>query len=118
MACIGVLIPVRTVSEANARGHWSVRSRRAREQRWVAHAAMLQATAIFESPPMTIRLVRIFPPRGRLLDSDNLAVSMKAVRDGIADALGVDDGDPGLRWLYDQERGVGWGVRAEFPAGR
>jgi hypothetical protein len=32
-------------------------------------------------------------------------VSLKAVRDGVADALGVDDRDPRVVWLPDWERG-------------
>ena len=37
--------------------------------------------------------------------SDNLAAALKHVRDGVADALGMDDGDPRLVWLYGQRRG-------------
>jgi hypothetical protein len=53
--------------------------------------------------PCSITLTRIAPRR---LDSDNLARSLKAVRDGIADAIGVDDGDPRLEWRYAQEQGA------------
>ena len=49
-----------------------------------------------------MRLTRIGPRR---LDSDNLAAALKHVRDGVADALGMDDGDPRLVWLYGQRRG-------------
>lgn len=37
---------------------------------------------------------------GRGLDDDNLAAASKRVRDGIAAALGVDDGGPFVRWKY------------------
>jgi hypothetical protein len=46
---------------------------------------------------------RVAPGNG--LDSDNLPVSMKHVRDGIADAMGVDDRDERVTWEYAQERG-------------
>jgi hypothetical protein len=36
------------------------------------------------------------------LDDDNLAASIKHVRDGIADALGIDDGGPFVQWRYAQ----------------
>lgn len=41
-----------------------------------------------EPIPMTIRF---FPPDNRRRDDDNMVASFKALRDGIADALGVDD---------------------------
>ena len=39
------------------------------------------------------------------MDSDNLAISQKGVRDGVADWLGVDDGDQGIQWVYEQRAG-------------
>ena len=39
----------------------------------------------------------------RRLDSDNLASACKNARDGIAAALGVDDGDERIEWRYEQE---------------
>ena len=100
-----VLLPVRTWSEANARVHWAKRARRARIQRQAARTIVRAALTSMERPAeskCTIELCRIGP---RQLDSDNLAGSLKAVRDGVADALGLDDGDPRLVWLYDQRRG-------------
>jgi hypothetical protein len=44
------------------------------------------------------------------MDSDNSIGSLKSVRDGVADALGIDDGDPRLTWEYRQETGP-FGVR-------
>ena len=40
-----------------------------------------------------------------MLDSDNLASSLKAVRDGVADAMGVDDGCSRIQWCYAQRKG-------------
>jgi len=54
------------------------------------------------SGSVAITLTRIAP---RALDSDNLASGLKAVRDGVADALGVDDGTSRIEWRYAQERG-------------
>jgi hypothetical protein len=39
------------------------------------------------------------------LDDDNAQGALKNVRDGIADALGVDDRTPLVEWRYDQTRG-------------
>lgn len=53
--------------------------------------------------PATVKLTRVAPSNG--LDDDNLRGALKSVRDGIADALGVDDRDPRVTWEYDQRRG-------------
>jgi hypothetical protein len=41
-------------------------------------------------------------PRG--FDDDNLLGAFKAIRDGVADQLGVDDRDPRIVWHYAQRR--------------
>mgnify|MGYP000283041968 CR=1 FL=1 len=105
-----VLLPIRTWSEPNLRVHWAKRARRAHKQREAAR--MLVRAALAPLPPwnsiragnrkLKVWLWRIGP---RELDSDNLAAALKAVRDGVADALGMDDGDPRLLWCYGQRRG-------------
>lgn len=55
-----------------------------------------------KSGAVVITLTRIAP---RSLDTDNLASALKAVRDGAADALGVDDGSGRIEWRYAHERG-------------
>jgi len=106
-------LPIRTWSEANARLHWAARARRAGEQRRVARICVRAALARQPAAlPLTVTLTRL---AARRLDSDNLTGALKAVRDGIADALGVDDGDGRLEWRYAQEaapRGR-YGVRVE-----
>jgi hypothetical protein len=53
------------------------------------------------SGTVSITLTRIAP---RALDTDNLSSGLKAVRDGVADALNVDDGSSHIQWRYAQER--------------
>lgn len=89
-------VPVKTVSEANGRDHWRVKAKRVRTQRRAA-AAMCPRHAL----PCVVRMVRCSAGD---LDDDNLRGALKAVRDGIADALGVDDRDPRVRWEYEQAR--------------
>ena len=50
--------------------------------------------------------IQQFIKRGspRKLDDDNLASGFKAVRDGVADWLGIDDGSPRICWQYAQEK--------------
>ena len=107
------------VNAANAREHHMVRARRAKAQRAAAYLRLMSlshARAFGVRPatprrprsiawpmPCVVTIVRIGP---RLLDDDNLAVSAKAVRDGLADAFGVDDGPAGgVSWRYEQRKG-------------
>ena len=50
------------------------------------------------------------PDRSTANGLRQLIGSLKAVRDGVADALSLDDGDPRLTWEYRQETGP-FGVR-------
>jgi Holliday junction resolvase RusA-like endonuclease len=106
-------VPVKTVSESNAREHFFRKAKRAKEHRTAAAlvcAAELQKPAL----PCVVKLVRISP---RPLDLDNLQRSQKSVRDGIADWLGIDDRNVALvHYVYDQEKGPPrhYGVRVEI----
>lgn len=51
--------------------------------------------------PVVVTLTRVAP---RALDDDNLAYSFKAIRDGVADGLGVRDNDPRVSWRYEQRK--------------
>jgi hypothetical protein len=97
---IRVEIPIRTVSEMNARGHWAARAARVKRHRQTTHW-VLRGT-IKPDIPCTITLTRIAP---RELDGDNLQASFKATRDGVADWLNVDDRDSRVVWRYAQRRG-------------
>lgn len=74
----------------NARVHWTVRSRNAKSYRSACH--LITKMARPEVPAGQIVLALEFvPPDRRARDDDNLVASFKAGRDGIAEALGVDD---------------------------
>lgn len=99
-----IVIPgLKLVSEANAHEHWRVRAKRAKSQR--ATAAMLLRSLVGQPPalPLDITITRT---SAGCLDSDNLQGSAKHVRDGIADWIGVDDGNPGYTWRVEQSRGA------------
>ncbi len=111
-----LVLPIYARSEANRRDNRFAKARRVKEQRGVV-AAMLRP--LFPVPPdaaVTIRLTRIRKRGARPLDDDNLRSSLKAVRDGVADALGIDDGDSRLTWWYAQETGADYAVRIEVWA--
>jgi hypothetical protein len=95
---ITVRIPVKLVSEANARDGWRAKARRAKAQR-AAAKLFLGLDIEGPPPPYVITITRIGP---RKLDTDNLAGCAKGLRDGVADWLRIDDGDPRLTWHYEQ----------------
>jgi hypothetical protein len=79
----------------------------------VPTATSIAATGERFSKPNAIKVTctRIGPGR---LDSDGPSDAMKNVRDGVADWLGVNDGDGSVHWSATQERapnGTPWRVR-------
>lgn len=74
----------------NARVHWSVKARKAKAYR--AACYLLTKQALIKAPDGRAVLSLCFvPPDRRARDDDNLVAAFKAGRDGIAEALGVDD---------------------------
>lgn len=62
--------------------------------------------------PCTVLLTRVAPSAG--MDDDGVVGALKAVRDAIADWLGVDDRHTDqVHYAYAQRRGP-WGVEIEF----
>jgi len=92
------LLPLKTVSEMNSRGHWGKRAARARKERKTACA---ETKARHASLPCVVTLTRIGHNE---LDDDNLGSALKAVRDGVADSFEIDDRDKRVEWRYAQEK--------------
>lgn len=112
-----IQFPLKTWSEANSRVHYMVRSKRRKQQRGTTSLVVAAELAIRGrdlKPPVVVTIVRLGPSPG--LDDDNLAMSQKAVRDGIADAFGLDDGDSRFTWRYEQRRAKAWGVEIRIEA--
>ena len=98
-----ILLAIRTESEANLHEHRMVKANRVRLQRSITRTTIVQHFGRgMAGAGYIITLTRIAP---RSLDTDNLARSFKGIRDGIADALGIDDGSKRLTWNYAQEKG-------------
>jgi len=95
---IEVEIEMKIVSLANMRLHWAAKARLVKSQRQKTFN-VLASVAAPPAPPCTIVLTRVAP---RALDGDNLQSGFKAVRDGVADWLGVDDGSKLVEWQYKQ----------------
>ena len=84
--------PDRTL-HPNARAHWRVVAKAKKAARAQAHTLALAAGAKTAAlPEGRLHLfLDFYPPDRRRRDDDGLLASMKAARDGIADALGIDD---------------------------
>ena len=87
-------------SAANEREHWAVKANRAAvERQWVF--LKLQSKGRPPELPVTVEFTR---HGTRLLDDDNLVAAYKSCRDGVADWLGVDDGDERITWIVKQRK--------------
>lgn len=101
---VSILLPIKTVSESNSRDSWQKRFfTRTKPQRRDACLLLRGKVGSPPSPPLLIRLTRVAPGR---LDRQNMGSALKAVIDGVADWLGMDDGDPRLDWVFAQEKPV------------
>lgn len=105
---ITVLIEgMRLESEANKRGHWTRGAKRAADVRGTVTMVIrsqrggMTPGKLALDRGMVVTMVRIAP---RPLDDDNNARACKAVRDGIADWLGIDDRDERVSWRYEQRK--------------
>lgn len=104
-----VTLPLRLVSEANRRDHWRVVRKRLGEHKSITHMRLAGIIStirfLIESPEQALVKVTLTRIGLRRLDTDNLAGACKGVRDGVALALGVDDADPRITWVYEQRTG-------------
>lgn len=106
---INITLPIKTVSEANTKAHWTVGYQRNKQQKDIVKKSLLAYSDIVLKFPLTITVTRIAP---RMLDAhDNLRTSLKWVVDAIADFIfpglkaGRADDSPDLIWHYSQKKG-------------
>lgn len=105
-----ILVPIRTGRGLNDRDGWRKRLRRVRSEKDATAWMLIKARR--PALPCTVQLTRVAPSSG--LDDDNLAGSLKAIRDAVATWLRVDDAKREVvRYAYVQRRGP-WGVEIEF----
>jgi hypothetical protein len=114
-------IDVQLISKANAREHRRVRDQRIIKEREATLKVLpptlfdgsTLAGAITHDRGARVTLSR--PYHETPLDDDNIRAAFKAVRDAIAEFLGVDDGEDRLHWIYQQTKAVRTGVRQSKP---
>lgn len=83
-------IPSRLLSP-NARISWRARNSLTKLHRQRAKLRTLEAAGLNTPPPFTGYSLAFHYPDARRRDDDNALASTKAYRDGIADALHMDD---------------------------
>jgi hypothetical protein len=111
-------IDVTLISKANAREHRRVRDQRIIKERDATLVALKYQTGrpdvvLMHDEGARVTLSR--PYHETPLDDDNIRAAFKAVRDAIADFLGVDDGSSQLHWIYTQIKAERVGVKQSKP---
>lgn len=108
-------LPIRTLNETNQRGHWAKHSALHAEQRLVVRTMLVNGVGRLPAAPVVVTLTRFAP---NLLDEDdNLNIAFKHVRDGIAEAYGIDDRHKALlHFRYAQERSREYGIRIQIES--
>lgn len=99
----------------NARVHWSRKSNAAKTYRY---ACFLLARQAGIQPPEgdALLMIEFVPPDRRRRDDDNLLAMFKAGRDGLADALGIDDNVFATQIKVSKETTKGGAVRVRIAA--
>ncbi len=100
------ILPIDTISEANTHDHWRKKDSRRKVQCSHIDLAFQQSKPTIPLP-CVVRMTRIAP---RALDDDNIRSAFKGIRDRISFYLtgkdrGRGDSDPGITWIYAQEKG-------------
>jgi hypothetical protein len=112
-----LMLPIKTVSEANQRDHWRTKNTRKRDQQEELAIEWQRLVPKLEiGLPCVVKLTRIGQ---RELDGDNLQGAFKGIRDQIAKTLGVDDGSELIDWQYGQAPAFAarfYGVEIEIQA--
>lgn len=122
-------LPLKTVSEANCSEHWTIKSKRHRQQQFFIRSIFAKEKKEI-TLPCTVYMVRLSP---RLLDDDNLLSAFKWIRDEISECLLPDkkkvyltkngkirkvygrcDDDPRIKWIYGQAKSKKTGIRIEI----
>lgn len=75
----------------NARVHWAKKSKAAKQYRAECYLLTKKAGIAAPDGDEILFALEFVPPDRRKRDDDNLLASCKALRDGVADALGIDD---------------------------
>ncbi len=105
--------PIKLVSEANTHDGLKAELRRKAAVKRAMHQVLTSLPRVVILP-CTVTMIRFGPKE---LDSDNLDNAFKAVRDMIAEWVGVDDADKRYTWRFAQKSGKAHKVRVTIWSG-
>lgn len=83
--------PPKALNPNTRHAHWSIKAKAAKAYRTACKAIAQASSMKAPNTPKIALWIEFVPPDRRHRDDDNLVASFKAGRDGLADALGVDD---------------------------
>jgi hypothetical protein len=103
-----IKLPIKVYNEANGSDHWTKRAARRKSQK---QAIKLLCSSCIDPSllPCVIKLTRISPRK--LDNAENLPYAFKGIIDAIAEllipgkAIGRADGDPRMKFEFDQAKG-------------
>jgi hypothetical protein len=105
-------LEMRLSSRTNARMSWRERAKVTRQQ-LVALNLHWKCQGKPRLPlPLRVRFTRI--GQGLLDAEDNLREAFKALKDEVAEIVGVDDADVRIEWEYRQTRAMNYAVEVDF----
>ena len=93
-------LPIKTGAGLNDRGHWRARARKAKHERNTL--CRVARSYLWQTPIKLPAVVTMVRHGAGVMDHDNLQGGLKSCRDGIADALGINDGSAQVEWRYAQ----------------
>lgn len=112
---------IKTVSEANCFEPWQKKHKRHQLQKRIIRLWSVENRIGSTSLPCIIKLTRLSPSNG-LDEDDNLRMSLKYLKDYIADqilpnqAAGRADSDKRIKWEYSQEKHPIYAVKIEISS--
>lgn len=87
----------------NKRIHWAQKAKAAKAAKRVGHLCALESKATIDWEGEIHLWITFYPPDRRVRDDDNCIGAFKHYRDGIAQALGVNDSRFRMHpWLSDE----------------
>lgn len=97
----------------NGRVHWAKKSAAAKKYRAACHL-LCKASGMVAPEGGVLLLIEFVPPDARRRDDDNCLAAFKAGRDGLADALGIDDSRFVTQLRMSRETVKGGAVRVQL----
>lgn len=110
--CVWLSLPLRTWGPNGSHGHWSQQAKRRRDLKTATLLAL--RTEVGQVAPFVPAVIVITRVGTRKMDTDNAAYACKGLRDGVAEWLGIDDGDERLTWIYKTRQSFGFAVEVEM----